>query len=417
MKLAIFFLASALTAAPPLTLPQALQEALANNLDLSAERMSLNVAAARQITAALKPNPVLTVAGQTLDLLYPRFNAASPAGPNQFNAHTDFIFERGDKRNQRIALAAAERNLTELDIRELSRRILFDVQTAFVDLQQSYAALALAEDNLAKLRGIVDINQARVNSGDLASVELERSKVAAQQYETAVEQSRLQLAQNKTRLQRLIGRQTASPDFEIDRTMRRETLTEPQEAILTRALAQRPDLLSSRQAQVRSKADLNLQLANGKVDYTIGAEYTFQRAYGMGGSSLGFSFSVPIPVYNKNQGEIARAGKQTDQAGARITALERSIASEVELAFRQYQSSRQLLGNIEGSMLTRARSVRDITEYSYRRGEASLVEFLDAQRAFNDVMQSYTEAQANFARSLYLIDAISGATTPEAAKR
>jgi cobalt-zinc-cadmium efflux system outer membrane protein len=104
---------------------------------------------------------------------------------------------------------------------------------------------------------------------------------------------------------------------------------------------------------------------------------------------------MPLPVFNKNQGEIARAEREGQQQGARITALEASISTEVDMAYRQYQTSERLLKNIETSLLSRAKTVRDVTEYSYRRGEATLVEFLDAQRAFNDSVQSYNEARAS----------------------
>ncbi|MEI9899577.1 MAG: TolC family protein [Hyphomicrobium sp.] len=121
-------------------------------------------------------------------------------------------------------------------------------------------------------------------------------------------------------------------------------------------------------------------------------------------------FSTPLKIFNRNQGEIARAGREGTQAGARIHALEATIGAEVEKAYRQYTVSSELLASVQNDMLSRARSVRDTTEYSYRRGEASLIEFLDAQRAFNDAMQTYNDARGNYARSLYLIDAVSGAT-------
>ena len=270
--------------------------------------------------------------------------------------------------------------------------------------------MTLAQDNLKSLRGIVEVNENRVRTGDLAQVELDRSRVALLQYETAVEQAKLQFEQAKTRLQLLIGRKTVSPDFDVTAEMRRESHDEPSEAILRRAVERRPDLAATKQAQARSRADLKLQLANGKVDYVVGTEYTYQRAFGMGGSSLGLSFSMPLPVFNKNQGEIARAEREGQQQGARSTALEASISTEVDMAYRQYQTSERLLKNIETSLLSRAKTVRDVTEYSYRRGEATLVEFLDAQRAFNDSVQSYNEARASFARSLYLIDAVTGDT-------
>lgn len=395
---------------------QAVQEAIQNNLDLAAERLSLSVAEARQITASLRPNPVLTLSGQTLDLLGARFNANSPVGPNQFNAHTDFVMERGKKRLERMAVAAADRTLVELQLRDMVRRLVFDVQAAYVDVQQARDSVGLASENLRSLRGIVQVNEARVKSGDLAEVELERSRIAALQYETAVEQARLQLEQAKTRLQRLMGRKVPAPVFEVTGAMRRDKQADASEEILKRALARRPDLQAFRQTQARSQADLRLQLANGKVDYVLGSEYTYQRAYGFGGSSLGFSVSMPLPVFNKNQGEIARAQREQQQAMARITAIETNINSEVELAYRQFQTSQRLLTNIESTLLNRAKTVRDITEYSYRRGEATLIEFLDAQRAFNDAVLSYNEARANFARSLYLIDAVSGADSTAAGK-
>ncbi|MFN7920572.1 MAG: TolC family protein [Bryobacteraceae bacterium] len=399
-------------AASKVTLEQAIQEALKNNLDLAAERHGLAVVETRGITAALKPNPILTLQAQTLDVLGVGFNAANPAGPNQFNGHVDYVYERGGKRQERVALAAADKTLSQTAIREITRRLIFDVQSTFVDVQQAGAAVTLAQDNLRSLRGIVQVNESRVNAGDLAQVELDRSRVAALQYETAVEQARLQQEQAKTRLQRLLGRTATSPDFDVVGDMRREEKSDNAMAILDRALQRRPDLLASQQSQARSRADLKLQLANGKVDYLIGAEYTYQRAYGFGGSSIGLSLSVPLPVYSRNQGEIARAEREAKQNAARSTALEAGIKSEVELAWRQYEVSRRLLTNIESTLLSRAKQVRDVTEYSYRRGEATLVEFLDAQRAFNDAVQSHNEARANFARSLYLIDAVSGVEAP-----
>jgi outer membrane protein, heavy metal efflux system len=143
------------------------------------------------------------------------------------------------------------------------------------------------------------------------------------------------------------------------------------------------------------------------VDFTVGTEYHRQYGY-VQGNSMGFFFSAPLPVFNRNQGEIERARREQQQIQARIHALEADIQTEVENAYQQYVTARDLLESIERDMLAQARDVRQITEYSYKRGEASLVELLDAQRAFNDTVQSYNEARAEFARNLYLIDAVAG---------
>ncbi len=392
------------------TLEEAVQEALAKNLDLAAEKLNVSVAEAREITARLRPNPVLTVSGQTLNLLGSRFSPDTPLGPNQLNVHTDFPIERGHKREERVALARQERSLAELGVREMMRQVIASVQSTFVDVQQAKESVKLAEENLKSLEGVVAVNEARLRSGDLAKVEYDRSTVAALQYRAAVQQARLQLDQAKTQLQQLMGRLRKAPDFDVTGEIRRDELAAAPDEILERARARRPDYLLNRQAAARSRADLRLQLANGKIDYVVGTEYTRQQAWGLGGNSLGFSFSVPLPVFHRNQGEIARAQREITLAGARTDALDASIRTEVDRAYRQYTVSRQLLTSVEAEMLSKARGVRDTTEYSYRRGEASLVEFLDAQRAFNDATQTYNEARANYARSLYLIDAVSAAS-------
>jgi cobalt-zinc-cadmium efflux system outer membrane protein len=395
---------------PIVTLEQAIQEAMAKNLDLAAERLNVTVAEAREITAKLRPNPVLTISGQTLNVFGAEYSPNTPFGPNQLNVHTDVPFERAHKREQRIGVALADKSLAELGVREVMRQVISSVQNAFVDVQQAKNNLALAEENLQSLNGVVSVNQARLNGGDLAQVELERSRVAALQYRTAVQQAQLQLEQAKTQLQYLMGRTQYVTDFDITGDLRRDALTQSMPEIGQMALTARPDYLSGVQSQARSQADLRLQIANGKVDYVIGAEYTRQAAWGIAASSMGFYYSMPLPVFNRNQGEIARAQREINLAAARRTALEASINNEVAKAYRQYSVSRQLLSDVETNMLAPARNVRDTMEYSYRRGEATLVEFLDAQRAFNDSMQTFNDARANYARSLYLIDTVSAAT-------
>lgn len=393
---------------------QAIREAIANNLELAASRYNISVAEARQITAKLRPNPVATVSADHLDLLGTGYNTINNGGPNEYAYRTDFVLERGGKRAARMELAANEKTVAELGFRDGIRRLIFDVESAFVDVALAKENLALAQDNLRSLNGIVSVNTERVRTGDLAGVELERSRVAAMQYETAVRQADLQLRQARVKLQLLIGRLTLDENLDVSGPIRRDEQQLNLDDIRTRATTLRPDLLLGRQTQARNQADLRLQLAQGKIDYTTGVEYRRQQAPSGMGNSLGFFFSAPLPVFNRNQGEIARAQQEISQAMAQIRALEARVNTEVVTAWQQYSTSRGLLDDIEQKMLTKAKDVRQTTEYSYRRGEATLVEFLDAQRAFNDVMQSYNEARASYARSLYLIDSVTGSSIAKA---
>jgi outer membrane protein, heavy metal efflux system len=388
------------------TIAQAVQEAVEHNLSLLAERYNLSVADARIVTAKLRPNPVLSAGVDYIDFLR-QFTLQSASGPTEYNLRTDFVFERGGKRGRRIEVAEAAREVARLQLLNSTRTLVLDVQNAFVDAQQAADAVALARENLKAFQGIVDINSNRVRAGDLAKVELVRTQVAALQFQSAVRQAEAKQRIAINKLQSLIGRTVPSPTFFVEGEMRRDSEPILLENISSQALEVRPDLLALRRDQARSEAEIRNQLALGKVDYTIGTEY-HRQFYNGHGNALGVFFQAPLPVFSRNQGEIERARQEQQQIVARIRALEADIQNEVRNAWVQYSTSRELLAGIEHNLLDQARDVRNTMEYSYRRGEASLVEFLDAQRAFNDARQSYNDARADYARSLYTIDSISG---------
>ena len=392
-----------------ITLEQALAEALEKNLSLLAERVNISIAEARLITARLRPNPVLSAGGDHLDLLGTGFNEINNAGPEEFNLRTDFTIERGGKRSSRIAVAQHALGVAELEFLNAVRGLRLEVQSAFVEALLARHRVELARQNLEALNRIVEVNQVRWRAGDVAEVELIRSRVAALQQANALRRAELDLRTVLIRLQTLMGRARPAPDFDVLGELRRETRVAPLEEWLKIALENRPDLLALRRAVQRSAAELQLELARAKPDLTLGSEYRRQQGLAGTGNMLGFFVQIPLPVFDRNQGEIARAREELRQAELRVRALEASIRAEVESAYRQWQSSRESLEQIETAMLAQAREVRDITEYAYRRSEASLLEFLDAQRAFNETMQAYYEARAEYAKSLYLLESSAGA--------
>jgi len=389
---------------PRITIDQAVQEALQNNLALLAERLNIPVAEARIITARLRPNPVLTTEA---DIINHKF-FVSNSDVYQEAFRTDFLFERGAKRERRIEVAEDARSVAELNLANSIRTLVLDVESACVDVLLAKENLALQQESLKAFNSLVDVNRTRVRAGDLAQVELVRSELAALQFSNAVLQAESRLRIAKNRLQLLLGRSAASETFDLVGDLRREGAPPGLQAVIGSALTLRPDLQALRRDEARSLADIRLQLAQRKVDYTVGTEYRREHAADLAGNSVHLYFSAPIPVFNRNQGEIERARRERDQIVARIHALEATIRNDVCNAHQQYETAASLLGRIEESMLTQAREVRNTTEYSYRRGEASLIEFLDAQRAYNDTMQSYNEARAEYARSLYTIDSITG---------
>jgi outer membrane protein, heavy metal efflux system len=399
--------ARAQTPPGPIMVEQAVTEALDHNLSLLAERYNVSVAQAAVLTAGLRPNPVVTV-----DAMLPDASLVdSGVAVRESVVRTDYVVERGGKRERRVAQATLARTVAELQLQDVMRKLVLDVESAFADVQLAKLNLALAQENLAALNGVVAVNVERVRTGDLAQVELARSRLAALQFQNDVEQQTARLAMARSRLNVLLGRAaTATTDVAGD--LRRDTSAIDRAALEARALELRPDLRAARSEQARSAADLRLQLANGRIDYTISGEYHRQRGGGLVGNDYGVYVSVPLPIFNRNQGEIARAQTQEQQLAARTRSLEADVKAELDAAYTEYTSERQIVERIETSMLAQARDVRTTMEYSYRRGEASLVDFLDAVRAFNDTTRGYNEARADYARSLYTLDAIAGKVTP-----
>lgn len=393
--------------AEKLTLDQAVAEALEKSLVLLAERSNIAIAEARVLTARLRPNPVVSVGGDHMDLLGTGFNDLNAGGPTEFSLRTDFLWERAGKRRLRTEVAEAARSVAQLQFLNSVRGVVLDVQSAFVDALLARDSLALARENLSSLNQIVEINAARVKAGDLAEVELIRSRLAALQFETSVRQAELKLRAALLRLQTLLGRSKPSPSFDVSGDLSRAKAAPVLEELRTSARELRPDLRALSRDRERAEAELRSQIAQGKVDYTLGTEYRRQQVAAKS-NSLGVFLNVPLPVFNRNQGEIERARQEQQQIHWRVGALEAAIAAEVENAYQQFLTARSLLEAIEGQMVGQARDVREITEFSYKRGEATLLQLLDAQRAFNETMQAYNEARAEYARNLYLLDAVSG---------
>lgn len=401
----LMFTCHAIRAQPseaPITIDQAVSEAIDHNLNLQAERFNVDIADAAVRTASLRPNPVFTAS-----LMRPDQSLVDAGiSPHEQVFRTDYIVEGGGKRDRRMDQAALAKSAAALQLSNAIRTLRLDVESAFTDLQLAKANLALAESNLDAFNDVVRINTDRVRTGDLAAVELSRSRLAALQFQNDVRQQEAKLHVARSRLSALLGRGPSGDGLDVAGELRNDSQPIDYQQLLRQALEARPDMRALRTDQARSVADTRLQLANGKIDTTISGEYHRQEGADVHGNSYGLFLSLPLPIFNRNQGEVARAQTQQQQAQVKVQALEQGIAEEATSAYADYSASRDIVERIETQMLAPASDVRTTTEYSYRRGEASFVELLDAVRAYNDTMQSYNEARAAYARSLYALDAI-----------
>jgi cobalt-zinc-cadmium efflux system outer membrane protein len=394
--------------AQTLTITQAVDEAIAHNLTLIAQRANLSVADTQMLTARLRPNPVASVSADHLDLLGTGFDDVNNGGPPEVAFRVDLPIERGAKRERRIDLASASKALAEAQFADAVRALRADVTLACIDVLAARATRALVADNLRAFEDLARVNRARVAAGSLAPVESTRSEVARLQFRSTAVRAELDLATASARLRTLIGRPAADA-IDLADDLRVAAAAVPDVAAVQQlALATRPDLRSLELGQARSVADLRLQESIGLIDYTVGAEYRRQQGISGRSNSLGFFVTAPLPLLNRNQGEIARAGAEHDQLSRQTAAVRSQILSDVDIAYREYTTNRDLVAAIEHDLIQPATSARDISTYTYRAGGSSLLELLDAQRAFNDTMQSYLDAQAGLRRAAARLNAAVG---------
>jgi cobalt-zinc-cadmium efflux system outer membrane protein len=385
-----------------LTVEQAVNEAAQRNLTLLAEQAGLSAAAASLVTAALRPNPVLSGSADGLDLLGTGFNEINNAGPPQYAVRVDVPFERANKRQFRMDVAGYATQVATARVADVLRRLKLDVRLGSIDVLEAKAKLELAQDNLKTLEQLVQLNERRLTSGAIPPLEVTRARVAMLQYRGSVRLARLALSEARLRLLPLLGRKPGDQPVDIDDQLgvAPASTSLSVTALQQAARSARPDLLALQTEQARTQADLRLQLAQGKVDYTLGAEYRRQQGVNGRGNLLGLFASVPLPVFNRNQGEIVRAEAEQEKSRRSLAAVEADVASEVATAYEEFESARELLAEIERDLLKPTMEVRSGTTYVYRAGATSLLDVLDAQRAFNDTMETYYSAQATYRRAL-----------------
>jgi len=386
-----------------LTIEQAVEEAVKNNLGLLAERVNLTIADASLITAKLRPNPLLSLGG---DHINPAIINNPPA---EISLRLDVPIETGDKRQRRIDVAEYDKTIAETQLIDAIRKLKLEVSRACVDVLQAKAQLQIITNTVRLLDELVRLNEVRLQEGSIIPLELTRLRVSMFQFRSDVRRGELNLITAKAKLQALLGRKASSEEFDILGELKEPVVGPRQELtpLVELALATRPDWIALERQTARAQSDLKLQLAQAKVDYTVGSEYRRQGFNG-GANTLGVFFTIPIPLFNRNQGEIARVTAEHEQLVRQLEARKLEITLEIRIAWEEFRSARTLVESIEQELLASAEQARSISIYLYSTEASTVTDFLETQRAFNETLQSYYQAQADYRRSAMQLNASVG---------
>jgi cobalt-zinc-cadmium efflux system outer membrane protein len=401
LKVAISLLllaGSAIAQTHTLTLDQAIELALANSPALKSASMQINQSAAQEVTAGLRPNPVLQGDSQFLPVFNPsRFTYDNFNQIQQYDLGIGYLFERGGKRQRRLEAARDQTEVVRFEVRDAERNLAFSVAQQFVTALLAKANLDFATQALESFRKTVAISETRYQAGDISQGDLLKIRLQALQFETDVSSARVAQAQAMVTLRQLIGYDAVAADYQIAGELHYQPLAKTLEEIQASALQNRPDLASARQGKVAAHSQIELAKANAKQDLTATLSYS----HTAGESSSSFSFNIPLPVFNRNQGEIERTRFAETQAIYNAKAAEETVLKDVQVAYEQARANEGIVNLYLSGYLNQAQQSREISEFAFRQGAVSLIDLLDAERSYRSTELAYRQALANYAIAVH----------------
>ncbi|MGB8524580.1 MAG: TolC family protein [Candidatus Acidiferrales bacterium] len=376
-----------------LTLDEAIQLALEHNHNLKAAQTTIQQNQALEITANLRPNPVLTADTQFIPIFQPEsFTADYLNNIVQFDVGVSYLFERGKKRQHRLQAAEDATAQTKSTVADNERTLTFNVASQFFGVQLAESTLDLAIEDMKSFQNTVDISQARYKAGDISEGDYLKIKLQLLQFQSDVSQAQLAKIQALVGLRQFLGYQTVGADYDVSGDFDYLPVNIQLEDLQAKALQSRADLRAAQQGVIAAKSQYELAKANGKVDIT--GTFDYDHVSETNTASVFGSFQIPI--FNRNQGEIARTNYAINQAQELELAANDQVMSDVLNAYESVRDNDQVVSLYRAGYLDAAKQSRDITEYSYKRGAASLLDFLDAERSYRATELAYRQSLAAY---------------------
>jgi cobalt-zinc-cadmium efflux system outer membrane protein len=376
-----------------ITLDEAIQMALDHNHNLKAARTTIQQSEAMEITANLRPNPALTLDAQFLPIFQPdKFTADYVNTIAQFDAGISYLFERGRKRQHRLQAARDVTAQTRSLVADNERTLAFNTASQFVSVQLSESILDLAEQDLKSFQHTVDISDSRYKAGDISQSDFLKIHLQLLQFQQDVAQARLARVQALVGLRQFLGYESVPADFDVAGTFDYAPVTMKLEDLQAKALAERPDLRAAQQGVTAANSQYLLAKANGKVDVTGTFNYDHVSAANTGS----FFGTFQLPIFNRNQGEIARTRFFITQAEELKLAASDQVMTDVSDAYEGVRANDEVVVLYRSGYLDEARLSLEISEYAYKRGAASLLDYLDAERSYRATQFAYRQSLASY---------------------
>ena len=387
--------AQAATPAPTqrISLDDAIRLALQHNHALQAAHATILQNQAQEITANLRPNPVLSWDAQFLPIFEPdKFTSDWLDNQAQFDVGISYLLEIGKKRQHRLRAAKDATEQTRWQVSDNERQVVFNVAQQFVAAVLAESTLAFAEEDLKSFQKTVDISEARRKAGDMSEVDLLKIKLQLLQFQTDVSQARIAKAQALAALRQLVGFESVPDAFDVAGDLDYQPVHGGLDEFKAMALRSRPDLMAARQGVVAAQSAEKLAEANAKRDLTTQFNYSHISSTNTGA----FFFNIQLPIFDRNQGEIARTKYVITQNQQLAEEASQQVLTDVVDAYSALRANDEIIRLYRGGYVDQAKQSRDISEYAYRRGAASLLDYLDSERSYRANQLAYRQALAGY---------------------
>jgi cobalt-zinc-cadmium efflux system outer membrane protein len=385
-------LASSTRAQQALTWDQVKARFEAVNPTLKADEVNVQEMKAAETTAFLRPNPQFTLSADGTQIARHQ-GVWRPLSGTQYQPNFSYLHERERKRELRLQSAKDGTQIAGSQHEDLERNLIFDLRSVFIQTLQAKAVLELARADLEYYDKIIEISRERFKVGAIGQIDLDRIELLRVQYESEIQTAIVNLRTSKIQLLQLLDDRTPLDKFDVTGPFEFTDTQKPLETFRQLALENRPDLRAALESVQQAVTNSKLAIANGSTDPTFGAWYTYNGSFNNPNSNqtLGLNVSIPLRIFDRNQGEKMRTLLDIDRNKQLTEAARQQVFSDVDTAYEVVNSDVELLKPYRDQYRDQATRVRDTVTYAYQRGGASLMDFLNAQSDYRVVQLAYLQ--------------------------
>lgn len=385
-----------------LTLGMATEILLARNPALLRERQNIAIARGNLTAARLRPNPTLDINSESYPLFEDR--PGSFLNNQELTILAGQTIETAGKRRKRTAVAQQDVEVTSSSLQDVIRQLTLELKNRYFSVSLAKSQLGLAQQVLSEYDKVIKINEARYKEGEISGFEFSRLQTERLRFFNDQVEAELQLKNSKVALLEMLGADPSAIDFDVAEELAFVPVPVEARSLQEQAEMNRPDLAAQKQRVEREMRQRGLQQSLAIPDVT--PSFGYKRDFGA--NTIAFKVSLPLPLFNRNQGGVARASAQLEQQRHDLTRVQLAVRRDVQEAVNGVQAQSQRVQALESIYVPNARRARDIAQASYRLGALDLIGFLDVERSYRETLRTYNQALYEYRASLSQLEAAIG---------